>query len=99
MNEKVADLESSTAKTAATKRSASQRMLDAIERIGNKVPHPVMIFLGLIGLVIVLSAIFAAIGVSVTYEVEVPRPVPAEQTYPGGSHEQTVETPPVVDIP
>ena len=27
-----------------------QRMLDGIERLGNKVPHPAIIFLDLIGL-------------------------------------------------
>ena len=40
-----------------------------IESIGNKVPHPAIIFFGLCVLVIVLSAILAAFDVSVTYEV------------------------------
>jgi aminobenzoyl-glutamate transport protein len=48
--------------------------LDTIERVGNKVPHPVMIFVYLIIGVIVLSAILAALGVSVTEEVLVPAP-------------------------
>jgi aminobenzoyl-glutamate transport protein len=30
-----------------------QKMLDGVERIGNRVPHPVVIFLILIGIVIV----------------------------------------------
>ena len=34
-------------------------MLDGIERVGNKVPHPAIIFLGLIVCVIVLSAVLA----------------------------------------
>jgi aminobenzoyl-glutamate transport protein len=31
-----------------------QRVLDVVERVGNKVPHPVIIFVILIGVVIVL---------------------------------------------
>ncbi|MEU4218812.1 AbgT family transporter [Actinoplanes sp. NPDC026623] len=75
---------------AARKRTFSQRMLDGIEKVGNKVPHPVMIFLGLIAVIIVLSAAFAAMGVSVTYEVTEPAPIVAEETYPGGTHEPSV---------
>ena len=36
-------------------RPTMQRMLDVVERVGNRVPHPVIIFLILIGVVIVLS--------------------------------------------
>ena len=39
-----------------------QRILDAVERVGNKVPHPVIIFVILIGIVIVLSHIFYMLG-------------------------------------
>lgn len=45
-----------------------QRLLDAVERVGNRVPHPVMIFVYLILGVIVLSAILAAFGVRVTFQ-------------------------------
>ena len=38
------------------------KVLDVVERVGNKVPHPVVIFVLLIVLVIVLSHIFAAHG-------------------------------------
>ncbi|GID98440.1 AbgT family transporter [Amorphoplanes digitatis] len=79
---------------AAGKRTFSQRMLDGIEKVGNKVPHPVMIFLGLIGVIIVLSAVFAALNVSVTYEVTEPAPVVAEETYPGGTQEPSVTVDP-----
>ena len=48
------------------------RLLDVIERAGNKVPHPVMMFLYLIIGVIVLSAVLAVAGVSVTEEIVVP---------------------------
>jgi para-aminobenzoyl-glutamate transporter family len=78
----------------AGKRTFSQRMLDGIEKVGNKVPHPVMIFLGLIAVIIVLSAAFAAMGVSVTYEVTEPAPIVAEETYPGGTHEPSVSVAP-----
>jgi aminobenzoyl-glutamate transport protein len=46
--------------------------LGTIERIGNKVPHPVLMFLYLIIGVILLSAILAWMGVSVTEEIAVP---------------------------
>ena len=51
-----------------------------IERVGNKVPHPAIIFLGLIVGVIVLSAVLAWADVSVTTEVAEPVP---EGVYPG----------------
>ena len=59
----------------------SQRMLDGIERLGNKVPHPVLMFLYLIIGVIVLSAILALAGVSVTEEIVVPDNVPVTPSY------------------
>ena len=46
------------------KRSFTQRMLDGIEKAGNKVPHPVIIFLYLIVVVIILSAILDAAATS-----------------------------------
>jgi aminobenzoyl-glutamate transport protein len=45
-----------------------ERFLDAVERVGNRVPHPVVIFVLLIGLVILLSHILYLMGVSATYE-------------------------------
>jgi aminobenzoyl-glutamate transport protein len=45
-----------------------ERFLDAVERVGNKVPHPVVIFVLLIGLVVLLSHLFYLMGASVTYE-------------------------------
>ena len=68
-------------------------MLDTIERVGNKVPHPAIIFIILIAGVIVLSQILYIAGASVTYEVVVPPTVEAEQGYPAGS---AVEVP---DVP
>ncbi len=48
------------------------RLLGAIERIGNKVPHPAILFLALVVLVIALSQALAWANVHATYEVAVP---------------------------
>ena len=52
----------------AVEKTRMQRILDTVERVGNRVPHPVMIFVYLIGVVIVLSAILGAMGVQVSYQ-------------------------------
>jgi len=62
-----------------------QRMLDWIERVGNKVPHPALLFLSLIVIIVVLSQILAWAGVSATYEVIKPPPVQVEEYDIGGS--------------
>lgn len=46
-----------------------QGFLDVVERVGNKVPHPSVIFLILIALVIVLSHVFHLAGTSVSYQM------------------------------
>ena len=51
------------------------RMLNTVERVGNKVPHPVLMFAYLILGVIVLSAILGLMGISVTEQIAVPVPV------------------------
>ena len=56
-------------------------MLDMIERLGNKVPHPVLMFLYLILFVIVLSALLSLAGVSVTEQIAVPVPQAVEIEY------------------
>lgn len=56
------------ATAAAAPKTTMQRFLDGVEKVGNMVPHPVVIFLILIGIVIVLSAILGAFGTSVSYE-------------------------------
>ena len=53
---------------AAAAPTRMQRLLDAVERVGNRVPHPVMIFVYLIGLVVVLSAFLALAGARVSYQ-------------------------------
>jgi aminobenzoyl-glutamate transport protein len=50
------------------RKTGLERMLDVVERVGNKVPHPVVIFVMLIGLVIVLSHVFYLVGASATYQ-------------------------------
>ncbi|MCB0168716.1 MAG: AbgT family transporter, partial [Anaerolineae bacterium] len=54
------------------KQGFTQKLLDGIEKIGNKVPHPVLMFLYLIIIVMVLSHILYLFGVSVTEEIAVP---------------------------
>jgi aminobenzoyl-glutamate transport protein len=49
-------------------KTAMQRFLDGVERVGNMVPHPVVIFLILIGIVLVLSAMLSLVGTAVTFE-------------------------------
>lgn len=45
-----------------------QRMLDVVEQVGNKVPHPVIIFLILIALVVLVSHVLYVTGATVTYQ-------------------------------
>jgi aminobenzoyl-glutamate transport protein len=58
-------------------RGFMDKLLDGIEQAGNKVPHPVMMFLYLIGIIAVLSAVLAWAGVSVTEEIA--EPVPTQE--------------------
>jgi aminobenzoyl-glutamate transport protein len=57
------------------KRSPMDKLLDTVERVGNKVPHPVLMFFYLMIGVIVLSAILSLLDVSVTEQIAVPVPV------------------------
>ncbi len=49
-------------------KTVMQRFLDSIEKVGNMVPHPVVIFLSRIGIVIVLSVVLSFFGTAVTHE-------------------------------
>lgn len=60
-------------KTIEAPKSAMQRFLDVVEKVGNRVPHPVIIFLILIGIVVVLSHVLYMAGAKFTTEVIVPR--------------------------
>jgi aminobenzoyl-glutamate transport protein len=57
---------------SAAPKTVMQRILDVVEKVGNMVPHPVLIFLALIAIVIVLSHVLYLAGASVTQEVIVP---------------------------
>src|SRR5215472_12582669 len=52
----------------AAQKTGMERLLDTVERVGNKVPHPAVIFVILIAIVAVLSHIFYLLGFSVTFE-------------------------------
>lgn len=64
---------------------ALQRVLDGIERVGNKVPHPAVLFLGLCAGLILLSQVLAWVGWSATYQVVEPPPQVVEEVDLGGS--------------
>ena len=66
---------------SSPKRSFSDKMLDGIERVGNKVPHPVLMFLYLIIIIVVLSHILYLMGVSVTESIAVPVPIEVERDF------------------
>jgi aminobenzoyl-glutamate transport protein len=75
----------------APKPSITQRLLDGIERFGNKVPHPVLMFLYLIIIVIVLSHVLFLMGVSVTDQIAVPNEVPVVPDYYEDSTQPIIE--------
>lgn len=81
------------------KKSGMQRVLDGIERVGNKVPHPALIFLALIVIVIGLSQILSWAGTSVTTEVAEPATVQVAPEYPQGSSVPGNDAPPAPVIP
>jgi aminobenzoyl-glutamate transport protein len=63
------------------KPSFMDKMLNGVERVGNKVPHPVLMFFFLIIGVIALSAILSLLGISVTEQIAVPVPVEVEPNF------------------
>ncbi len=62
-----------------------ERMLDGIERAGNKMPNPAILFLALCVVVIILSQVLYWFDVKATYQVVEPTPVVGEELYVGGS--------------
>lgn len=72
---------------ASTRPSMSQKLLDGVERVGNKVPHPVMMFFYLIILVVLGSHLLYLAGVSVTDQIAVPVEAPVKRDY----YEDTTE--------
>ena len=84
---------------AEAKRGFTAKMLDGIETVGNKVPHPAIIFAGLCVLVIVVSALLAAFNIKVTYEVAELPPIEAPVEELGGSTQPEVIAPPSYEEP
>lgn len=74
-----------SATTASENPKSSGGILDLIERVGNKVPHPAVLFLLLCVGMIVLSQVFYLMGTSATYEVIKPAPVLVEPVDIAGS--------------
>ncbi|HOC14527.1 MAG TPA: AbgT family transporter, partial [Propionicimonas sp.] len=60
--------------TVATASTGNSKWLDWVERVGNKVPNPTIMFVYLIAVVALLSAILSFAGISVTDEVVTPVP-------------------------
>jgi aminobenzoyl-glutamate transport protein len=83
----VSEDDGTMATTSADDRPAERSggMLDTIERLGNKVPHPAIIFLALCGLVIVLSHVLYLFDISVTSEIVEEVPVVVDREGLGGS--------------
>jgi aminobenzoyl-glutamate transport protein len=86
---------------AASQSSGEKKgsMLDMIEKLGNKVPHPVLMFLYLIIFVIVLSAILSLLGVSVTEQIAVVQPESVELDFYEDTTQPGLETNLGVDNP
>ena len=66
-------------------RTRTARMLDGIERVGNRMPSPAILFVALCVVIIALSQVLFWLGAGATYETIAPPPVPANETYYGGS--------------
>lgn len=56
-----------------SRHTGMQRVLDVVERVGNKVPHPAVIFLWLIAIAMVLSHVLHLMGTTVAYQVVNPQ--------------------------
>ncbi len=55
-------------RNAAAPHGGMAGLLNLVERVGNRVPHPVVIFVMLIGLVVALSHLFYLLGASATVQ-------------------------------
>jgi len=77
--------ESAAASNASKRVGGTQRMLDFIERVGNKVPHPALLFLAMCVIIIVLSQVLYLLDVNATYEVVRPPAAEVEQIEVPGS--------------
>ncbi len=60
-------------KSTESPKSGMQKILDVVERVGNKVPHPAVIFLIMLVSVVLLSHLLHMVGATVSYDVMVPK--------------------------
>jgi aminobenzoyl-glutamate transport protein len=60
-------------------RTLTERMLDRVERVGNRIPHPAMLFIWLIVIVVVVSQVMHWAGVQTTSQVAAPPPAQVHQ--------------------
>jgi aminobenzoyl-glutamate transport protein len=67
--------------TSAAPRTVLQTLLDGIEQVGNKVSHPAVIFLVLMGVLIVLSHASLVLRTSVSYQRINPHTVAMARVY------------------
>lgn len=80
--------------SAAQADNRNSGILGKIEEIGNKVPHPAMIFVYLIVFVILLSTVLAFFGVGITEEMLVPaEPDAVSVNYLAGPDEAAYDLP------
>ncbi len=70
---------------AEVKPGTMERILGLIERGGNKMPNPAILFVYLCLGVILLSAVLSWADIQVTYQVDKPPPVSVEEVVNGGS--------------
>ena len=54
-------------RTSEAPKMVLQKLLDLVERVGNKAPHPAVLFFVLIALVVLLSHVLHVMGTSVSY--------------------------------
>src|SRR5262249_15939322 len=73
-----------------------QRFLDVVEKVGNKVPHPAIIFLALIVLVVIVAHVCYLAGASVTTEVIVPVVAEPDKDKPADVTEEAAD--PATDL-
>ena len=78
-------------------RSFMDKLLDGVERVGNKVPHPVLMFAYLILFVIVASTVLGWLGVSITDQIAVPVEVPVELNTYEDLNTPTINAPNLVE--
>jgi hypothetical protein len=55
--------------TSEAPRTILQKLLEGIEKVGNKDPRPAVIILVLMGVVVLLSHAFSVMGINVSYQL------------------------------